>query len=120
MYRELENRRFCRLTLTVETASGQNHTATHLLHAELRRVLGDHARQAGSLVAPDRLRFDFTHPKSVPSDQLQQIEEGVNNVIYKSYPVKIEEKNLQDALADGATALFGEKYHDVVRTGRIG
>ncbi len=98
----------------------RNHTATHLLHAELKRILGEHARQAGSLVAPDRLRFDFTHPESVTANQLQQIEEGVNNVIFKNYSVKIEEKNLQDALADGATALFGEKYHDVVRTVALG
>lgn len=70
----------------------RNHTATHLLHAELKRILGEHARQAGSLVAPDRLRFDFTHPESVTANQLQQIEEGVNNVIFKNYSVKIEEK----------------------------
>jgi len=98
----------------------RNHTATHLLHEELKRILGEHARQAGSLVASDRLRFDFTHPESVTAAQLHQIEEGVNNVIYKGYPVKIEEKNLQEALADGATALFGEKYHEVVRTVALG
>ena len=98
----------------------RNHTATHLLHAQLRKVLGDHVRQAGSLVAPDRLRFDFTHPGALSSEELRQVEEGVNYEILNSFSLNITEKKLSDALEDGATALFGEKYGEVVRTIAIG
>jgi alanyl-tRNA synthetase len=98
----------------------RNHTATHLLHAELRVVLGEHARQAGSLVAPDRLRFDFTHPDPVAQEQLEQIEAAVNHHILDNYPLKIELKPLQEAISDGAVALFGEKYSETVRTITIG
>jgi len=98
----------------------RNHTATHLLHAELHHVLGDHARQAGSLVAPDRLRFDFTHSEAVSPEQLEQIEAGVNRDILDNYALKITQKPLAQALEEGAMALFGEKYGDVVRTITIG
>jgi alanyl-tRNA synthetase len=98
----------------------RNHTATHLLHAELRRVLGEHARQAGSLVAPDRLRFDFTHPEGVTPNQLTQIEAGVNQHILGDFPLKITIKPLQQAVSEGAMALFGEKYAETVRTISIG
>jgi alanyl-tRNA synthetase len=98
----------------------RNHTATHLLHAALRAVLGDHARQAGSLVAPDRLRFDFTHPEPVSPEQLAQIETSVNRDILSNYHLDIVQKPLQQAIAEGATALFGEKYGEVVRTITIG
>jgi alanyl-tRNA synthetase len=98
----------------------RNHTATHLLHAELRRVLGEHARQAGSLVAPDRLRFDFTHPEAVTPKQLTQIEAGVNQHILGDFPLKMTLKPLQQAVSEGAMALFGEKYADIVRTITIG
>ena len=98
----------------------RNHTATHLLHAELRAVLGEHARQAGSLVAPDRLRFDFTHPQALTAEQLEQIEAGVNRSILGGYPLKIVLKPLQQAMAEGAMALFGEKYGETVRTITIG
>lgn len=98
----------------------RNHTATHLLHAELHRVLGDHARQAGSLVAPDRLRFDFTHPEAVTFDQLEAIEAGVNRDILDNYGLEIVQKPLAQAMAEGAMALFGEKYGEVVRTITIG
>ena len=98
----------------------RNHTATHLLHAELRKVLGDHVRQAGSLVAPDRLRFDFTHPKAMTPKELAAVEEGVNQRILDNYPLTKEEKKLSEAQAEGATALFGEKYGDEVRTVKIG
>jgi alanyl-tRNA synthetase len=94
----------------------RNHTATHLLHAELHSVLGDHARQAGSLVAPDRLRFDFTHPEAVTADQLARIEAGVNRRILGDYHLKIKHKPLQEAIGEGAMALFGEKYGAIVRT----
>jgi len=98
----------------------RNHTATHLLHAELHHVLGDHARQAGSLVAPDRLRFDFTHPEALSADQLQAIEAGVNNHIYDNFALDIVYKPLTEAIEDGAMALFGEKYSENVRTISIG
>ncbi|HSV85951.1 MAG TPA: alanine--tRNA ligase [Levilinea sp.] len=98
----------------------RNHTATHLLHAELHAVLGEHARQAGSLVAPDRLRFDFTHPEAVTSHELEQIEERVNQAIMDNYHLNITQKPLQEALAEGAMALFGEKYGETVRTITIG
>lgn len=98
----------------------RNHTATHLLHAELRAVLGEHARQAGSLVAPDRLRFDFTHPQAITPEQLERIEAGVNEAILGGYSLKIVHKSLQEAMAEGAMALFGEKYSETVRTITIG
>jgi alanyl-tRNA synthetase len=98
----------------------RNHTATHLLHAELHAVLGDHARQAGSLVAPDRLRFDFTNPEAVTPAQLQEIEAGVNRKILDNYSLNIVLKPLQQAMAEGAIALFGEKYSETVRTITIG
>jgi alanyl-tRNA synthetase len=98
----------------------RNHTATHLLHAELHSVLGDHARQAGSLVAPDRLRFDFTHPEALTATELQQIEAGVNRNVLENYNLNIMFKPLQTAIAEGAIALFGEKYDATVRTITIG
>lgn len=98
----------------------RNHTATHLLHAVLHRVLGEHARQAGSLVAPDRLRFDFNHPEAVTPAQLEQIELGVNQHILGDYSLKITYRPLQQAISEGAMALFGEKYADTVRTISIG
>jgi alanyl-tRNA synthetase len=98
----------------------RNHTATHLLHAELRAVLGEHARQAGSLVAPDRLRFDFTHPQAVTPDELEQIEANVNQAILGNYHLNIDHKPLQQAIEEGAIALFGEKYEGSVRNITIG
>lgn len=98
----------------------RNHTATHLLHAQLHKVLGDHARQAGSLVAPDRLRFDFTHPEPLTPDQLDTIESGVNYAILENYSLHFKQKKLAEAMADGAMALFGEKYGEIVRTITIG
>ncbi len=98
----------------------RNHTATHLLHAELRRVLGEHARQAGSLVAPDRLRFDFSHPEAVTPEQLEEIEAGVNRVILENRKLRIATKPLTQAINEGAMALFGEKYAEDVRTITIG
>jgi alanyl-tRNA synthetase len=94
----------------------RNHTATHLLHAELHKVLGAHAQQAGSLVAPDRLRFDFNHSQSISEQQLQLIEAGVNKAILADLAVVATEKARDQAISEGATALFGEKYGDVVRT----
>ncbi len=93
----------------------RNHTATHLLHAALREVLGDHVHQAGSVVEPDRLRFDFTHHGPVKPGQLEQIEHWVNHAIWENVDVTTKEKKYADAVAGGAMALFGEKYGDVVR-----
>ncbi|MFU8772281.1 MAG: alanine--tRNA ligase, partial [Anaerolineales bacterium] len=98
----------------------RNHTATHLLHSELRAILGDHVRQAGSLVAPERLRFDFNHPQAVTSEQLMAIEAGVNQKILGNYNLDIHFKPLQQAINEGAIALFGEKYTDTVRTISVG
>ena len=94
----------------------RNHTATHLLHAALHRVLGENARQAGSLVAPDRFRFDFNHPEAMTPEQVEEVERLVNEAVAADYPVKAVSKSRQEAIAEGAMALFGEKYGDVVRT----
>jgi alanyl-tRNA synthetase len=96
-------------------ATRRNHTATHLLHAALRRTLGTHVKQAGSLVAPDRLRFDFTHYAALDQQDLLDIEDLVNEHILKNEVVATEEENLDSAVAGGAMALFGEKYADKVR-----
>ncbi len=98
----------------------RNHTATHLLHNELRYVLGEHVQQAGSLVAPDRLRFDFTHGAMLTQDEIDRVVRGVNEAILANYPVTWEYKPYREALSEGVIALFGEKYGDVVRVLRIG
>jgi alanyl-tRNA synthetase len=97
----------------------RNHTATHLLHAALRQVLGEHVHQAGSLVSPDRLRFDFTHHGPLTHDQLVAIEAQVNAGVWTAAPVNTRESAYADAVAEGAMALFGEKYGDVVRVVEI-
>jgi alanyl-tRNA synthetase len=99
----------------VRDATRRNHTATHLLHATLRTVLGPHVKQAGSLVAPDRLRFDFVHFNAVTREQQLEIERIVNEHVLKNTIVQTEVKNTQEAIASGAMALFGEKYGDNVR-----
>lgn len=93
----------------------KNHTATHLLHKALKDTLGTHVNQAGSLVSPDRLRFDFSHFGAVTQEELTKIEQDVNQAIWASLPVDIEEMNIADAKAKGAMALFGEKYGETVR-----
>ena len=101
-------------------ATARNHTATHILHAVLREVLGEHVRQAGSLVAPSRLRFDFTHFSPIPKEVLQEIEEEVNRRIWRDDEVRTEVTALEEALKRGAIALFGEKYGEEVRVVAIG
>jgi alanyl-tRNA synthetase len=98
----------------------RNHTATHLLHAALHHVLGESARQAGSLVTPDRFRFDFNHPEGMTLEQVEHVEKLVNEAVAADYPVKPVSKSRDQAVAEGAMALFGEKYGDVVRTITIG
>jgi len=100
---------------TKREATALNHTATHILHAVLRQVLGDHVKQAGSLVAPDRLRFDFTHFSQVDPDTLDTIERLVNQRIRENLPTSTREMDAEDAFKSGATALFEEKYGDRVR-----
>ena len=107
------------VTLTVDDekrrATRRNHTATHILHAVLRRVLGDHVKQAGSLVAPDRLRFDFSHFSPIDPDTLSRIEELVNDHILANVPAQTVEMAAEEAFKSGAMALFEEKYGDRVR-----
>ncbi len=98
----------------------RNHTATHLLDAALKEVLGDHVNQAGSLVAPEHLRFDFTHFEALSTEQLKRIEELVNREIFAAKPVVTRVMGIEDAKASGAVALFGEKYSDVVRVVSVG
>ncbi len=97
-----------------------NHSATHLLHAALRQVLGTHVAQKGSLVAPDRLRFDFSHYEAVAPEQLQEIESLVNEQVRRNATADIRHMSYDDAVASGAIALFGEKYDDVVRVLKLG
>ena len=94
----------------------RNHTATHLLHAALRNKLGRHVQQRGSLVAPDRLRFDFSHPEKVTERELSAVAAEISGAILNNYPVCAAQKSLEQARREGAMALFGEKYGDTVRT----
>jgi alanyl-tRNA synthetase len=98
----------------------KNHSATHLLHEALRQVLGDHVAQKGSLVAPDRLRFDFSHPKPMTAGEIERIEDIANDVVLQNAPVITRLMGRDDAVASGARALFGEKYGDEVRVVAMG
>jgi alanyl-tRNA synthetase len=94
--------------------SAWNHSATHLMHAALRRVLGDHVQQKGSLVDPDRTRFDFSHPQPMTEIEIRTVESLVNRAIRANYPVEARLMKYDEAIRSGAMALFGEKYGDEV------
>jgi alanyl-tRNA synthetase len=102
------------------SAIRKNHSATHLLHEALRQVLGDHVAQKGSLVAPDRLRFDFSHPKPMTGEDIERVEKIANDFVLQNSPVTTRVMALDDARASGARALFGEKYGDEVRVVAMG
>ena len=112
------------LTLEVDharrSAIRQNHSATHLLHEALRQVLGDHVAQKGSLVAPDRLRFDFSYPKPMTAAEIERVEDIANDVVLQNSPVTTRLMAVDEAIASGARALFGEKYGDEVRVVAMG
>ncbi|WP_309233318.1 alanine--tRNA ligase [Conexibacter sp. W3-3-2] len=109
-----------RVDPTARHATQCNHTATHLLHAALRKHLGTHVRQAGSAVQPDKLRFDFSHGQRLSPQELQAVEDDVNGWILENHPVRAISTTLDEAKALGAMALFGEKYGDVVRMVSVG
>ena len=112
------------LTATVDVekrdATRRNHTATHLVHAALREVLGTHVKQAGSVVAPNYLRFDFTHYQPISPDEIRQIEDLVNHYILQNEPVTTNVMAIEEAMETGAMALFGEKYGSAVRVLSVG
>ncbi len=101
-------------------ATARNHSATHLLHGALREVLGDHVKQAGSLVAPDRLRFDFSHFTRVDQERLKRVEALVNSYVRENYPLDTEEMSREEAMKSGAMAIFEERYGEKVRVVRVG
>jgi alanyl-tRNA synthetase len=109
-----------KVTVGERNATARNHTATHLLQSALKEVLGDHIKQAGSLVAPDRLRFDFTHFSAMTPEEIRRVEDLVNGYVMQNDDVHAREMAVQEALESGATALFGEKYGDRVRVIRVG
>lgn len=101
-------------------ASARNHSATHLLHKALKETLGEHVNQAGSLVTPDRLRFDITHFEPISKEELDIIERKVNDVILQSLDIECEVMGINEAKEKGAMALFGEKYGNEVRVVSMG
>jgi len=105
----------CSVDAEKRKATMRNHTATHLLHSALRSVLGDHLKQAGSLVSPEKLRFDFTHFSALDEDEIQTVENLVNKRILENHPVVTSVMDIKSAIESGATALFGEKYSKTVR-----
>ena len=108
------------MTSEKRDATRRNHTATHLVHAALREVLGTHVKQAGSVVAPNYLRFDFTHYQPISADEIRQIEDLVNHYILQNEPVTTNVMAIEEAMQTGAMALFGEKYGSAVRVLSVG
>ena len=117
---QVKNTVSCKVDARRRQAIRLNHTATHLLHAALKRVLGEHVHQAGSLVHPDYLRFDFTHPEKMSLDEIQTVEKLVNAEIIKNQELETAVKAFDEARREGAEALFGEKYGDLVRVVQVG
>ncbi|KAB3527625.1 alanine--tRNA ligase [Alkaliphilus serpentinus] len=109
-----------KVTNNLRAATAKNHTATHLLHKALKEVVGDHVQQAGSLVNPERLRFDFTHFEGLSQDQINRIEDIINDKVMEALPVEVFESTLKEAKDMGAEALFGEKYGETVRVVKAG
>jgi alanyl-tRNA synthetase len=105
----------CHVDRETRMSSARNHTATHLLHTVLRNILGDHVKQAGSYVSPERLRFDFSHFQQMDRTEVESVEDGVNEKIIENIRVETETKDIRDALKSGVIALFGEKYGENVR-----
>ena len=101
-------------------ATARNHTATHIIHKALRNVVGEHAEQAGSLVGPERLRFDYTHSKALNMEEIERIENEANRIVLQNLPVKISSMKKEEAIKSGAMAIFEEKYGEVVRVIEIG
>lgn len=110
----------CKVSEELRMSTARNHSATHILHKALREVLGDHIQQAGSLVNPERLRFDFTHFESISNEELLKIEALANKKVLEGMTINASEMSIEDAKKKGATALFGEKYGDVVRVVEMG
>jgi alanyl-tRNA synthetase len=104
---------------TLRLATARSHTATHMLHAALKEIVGEHVKQAGSLVAPDRLRFDFIHFKSLSTAEIEEIEGLLNEKVRENIPVVTDVMDIDQALKSGATALFGEKYGEEVRVVQV-
>ena len=117
---KLEDEVYTKVDKEARLASARNHSATHVLHKVLKEVLGDHVNQAGSLVTPERLRFDVTHFESISKDELKTIEEKVNDIIFEALNITCENMSMNEASQKGATALFGEKYGDEVRVVSMG
>jgi alanyl-tRNA synthetase len=109
----------CSVDTSKRSATARNHTSTHLLHTALRTVVGDHVKQAGSFVSPERLRFDFSHFHQIERPDIEAIEDYVNEKILENIQVKTEVMDIQDALKSGVIALFGEKYGDRVRVVKV-
>ena len=111
---------FCSVDEISRKATMRNHTATHLLHKALRMTLGDHVKQSGSVVDPERLRFDFTHFQAVQDDEIKKIEDIINEKILEDLPVRTDIMNIEEATRSGAVALFDEKYGETVRVVSVG
>jgi len=116
----VDNNVFAKVDKNLRLATMKNHTATHLLHSSLRKILGEHATQSGSLVEPERLRFDFAHYEPLSDEQIIEIEKMVNDIIQQAIPVEKIQTDLDSAIKMGATALFEEKYSNIVRVIKIG